>query len=201
MTKQDRSNQISFQTDHSMKNPDKSKPLVGISACLLGKHVRYNGGHKLDPYLRDGLGKSVTYVPVCPETECGLGVPREAIQLEEIQGSVRLMTCDTRLDITPKMQSWTEIRLDELSRLPLCGFVFKSKSPSCGLYRVEVFLPDGTMRNDGTGLFAVGLLKRFPQIPVEEEHRLHDDSIRKDFIKNIFKLHEIYQSNLQSKSI
>ena len=173
-----------------------TKPLVGISACLLGEHVRYDGGHKLEPCLLDVLGKSVEFIPICPETECGLGVPREAIQLEEKNGSILLMTCTTRLDITPKMQKWIKIRLDALGQLPLCGFIFKTKSPSCGPRRIEVFLPDGSIRYDGTGLFASGFKKRFPRIPVEDEERLRKNPLREIFLKKIFALQQSYQSNL-----
>ncbi len=175
-------------------NPPKTKLLVGISACLLGEHVRYDGGHKLNTFLRDVFGKSMTYIPVCPEKECGLGVPREAMQLEEINGTIRLMTCSTHLDITPKMQNWMKIRLDELNRMSLCGFIFKTKSPSCGLRRVEVFLPDGSVQKKGTGLFASGFKEKFPRIPAEDENQLQKDLICKEFIERIFALHNSYLS-------
>ena len=176
------------------------KPLVGISACLLGKHVRYDGGHKLDPYLHEVLGKSVEVVPVCPETECGLGIPREAMQLEEMNCSILLMTRSTNVDITPKIQHWMKIRLDELSQLQLCGFIFKTKSPSCGLHQVEVFLPGGSIRYNGTGLFARGFMERFPRIPVEDESGLQDESLLENFIERIISLQRWYESNPQKKT-
>ena len=178
-------------------NPRKTKPLVGISACLLGKHVRYDGGHKLDTYLRDVFGKSVTYVPMCPETECGLGVPREAMQLEEKNGLIHLMTRGSHLDITPKMQNWIKIRLDELNQMALCGFIFKARSPSCGLRLVEVFLPDGSIQKKGTGLFASGFKERFPRIPTEDENQLQQNSFRENFIEKILSLQHRYKSNPQ----
>ena len=106
------------------------KPLVGISTCLLGENVRYDGGHRLDRYLRDVLGRFVEYVPVCPEVESGMGVPREAVHLAESGGKIRLVTRKSGQDRTPQMMKWIRKRLKELAALPLCGFVFRAKSPS-----------------------------------------------------------------------
>jgi uncharacterized protein YbbK (DUF523 family) len=178
-----------------MENTDRKKPLVGISACLMGEHVRYDGGHKLDRRLRDILGKSVEMLPICPETECGLGIPREPMQLEEIHGVIHLKTCNTGTDLTHKMQTWINNRLNELVQLKLCGVILKTKSPSCGLRRVDVFLPDGSVRHNGTGLFALRFKERFPRIPLEDESYLQKDLIYKDFIEKIFALHNSYLSN------
>jgi uncharacterized protein YbbK (DUF523 family) len=176
-------------------NPQKTKPFVGISACLLGERVRYDGGHKLDRRLRDTLGKSVEMLPICPETECGLGIPRKPMQLEKIHGAIHLKTCDTGADLTQKMQTWTNNRLNELEQLKLCGVIFKTRSPSCGLRRVEVFLPDGSVRRNGIGLFALRFKERFPKIPVEDENRLQKKLIYKAFIEKVFALHNSYLSN------
>ncbi len=159
---------------------------IGISACLLGESVRYDGGHKLDKYLRDLLGKYVTYVPVCPEKECGLPVPREAMRLVGDVEAPRLVTNRTGQDHTQRMQSWAQNRLDELEGENLCGFIFKSKSPSSGMERVKVYNQKGHPVPRGRGIFAAMFMERFPLLPVEEEGRLNDDNLRENFITRIF---------------
>ncbi|RPI77687.1 MAG: DUF1722 domain-containing protein [Desulfobacteraceae bacterium] len=177
-----------------------TKPLIGISACLLGQNVRYDGGHKLDHYLRDLLGNHVEFVPVCPETECGLPVPREAMRLVEADGDIRLMTQKTKIDRTAQMKKWMEPKLRELSGLPLCGFIFKAKSPSSGWMRVKVYGKDG-VRHNGTGLFAAGFTDRFPLLPVEDEGRLHDPGLRENFIVRVFSVHRWRFLNQKPKSL
>lgn len=168
------------------------KPLVGISSCLLGEKVRYDGGHKLDHYLRDILGRYVEFIPVCPEVECGMGVPREAVRLVFIDGDVRLMTQRTSRDMTDKMRSWMEGRLKDLAELPLCGFIFKSRSPSSGLRGIKIYTQKG-VRNDGVGMFAQAFIKLLPLIPVEDDGRLHDDWLRENFIERIFVMQRWYE--------
>ena len=164
------------------------RPLVGISSCLLGENVRYDGGHKLDRYLRDTLGKHVDFVPVCPEVECGMGVPREAVRLVSSGGGIRPVTRETNIDMTDRMRSWMAGRLEELAALPLSGFIFKSRSPSSGLMRVKVYTDRG-VRNDGTGIFAKGVIERLPFLPVEDDARLGDEKLRENFIERIFVMH------------
>jgi uncharacterized protein YbbK (DUF523 family) len=163
------------------------KPLVGISTCLLGEKIRHDGKHKLNHYLRDALGKYVDYLPVCPEVECGMSIPREAINLVEIKGQIRLITSETNTDITEKMNSWIKKRLSYLSKKQLCGFIFKSKSPSCGLSDAEVFRKKGIEKN-GTGLFAKSFIESFPIIPVADEKVLNDLNFRESFIEQIFSM-------------
>ena len=163
------------------------KPLVGISTCLLGEKVRYDGGHKLNHYLRDTFGKYVEYLPVCPEVEFGMSVPREAINLFENKGKIRLITEQTNIDITDKMNSWIKKRLKDLSNKKLCGFIFKSKSPSCGLSNAEVHRKK-VIENNGTGIFAKGFIESFPLIPVVDEKRLNDPKHRENFIEQIFSM-------------
>lgn len=177
------------------------KPLVGISTCLLGENVRYDGGHKLDRYLKETLGRYVDYVPVCPEVECGLGVPREAIRLVEIDSAIRLMTQKTGIDVTGQMSRWAARRLDELSGLPLCGYIFKSKSPSSGLYRIKVYPSGGGVKNNGTGLFAGMFVNRFPLLPVEEEGRLNDPQLRENFIERLFVMQRWHQLTADKKTV
>ena len=161
---------------------------VGVSACLLGQPVRYDGGHKRDLYVMDTLGRYFDFVPVCPEVECGLGVPREAMRLVGDPDAPRLVTIKSGLDHTEKMQTWAAGRVAELAGENLCGFIFKAKSPSSGLTRVKVYNEKGSPAERGVGLFARAFVDRFPLIPVEDEGRLHDDKLRENFIDRIFTL-------------
>ena len=161
---------------------------LGISACLLGQNVRYDGGHKLDRYLTDTLGQYVEYVPVCPEVECGLGVPREAMRLVGDSESPRLVTVKTKQDLTERMMTWARKRVKELEKEDLCGFVFKRGSPSSGMERVKVYNERGMAEKKGRGMFAGAFMDHFPLIPVEEEGRLHDPKLRENFIERIFAL-------------
>ena len=164
------------------------KPLVGISACLLGEKVRYDGGDKLDHYLRDILGASVEFVSVCPEAESGMGVPREAMRLVSINGDVRLMTQNTERDMTGPMEQWIRTKLALLSAMPLCGYIFKARSPSCGLMSVPCYQQAGSEIKKVSGIFARGLTGLFPLLPVVDEENLHDAGSREDFIARVYNL-------------
>jgi uncharacterized protein YbgA (DUF1722 family)/uncharacterized protein YbbK (DUF523 family) len=159
---------------------------IGISTCLLGENVRYNGGHQLDRFIRDTLGAYVQFVPVCPETECGLGIPRESMRLVGTVESPRLVTSRSGVDHTDEMLAWSKARLDQLEKEDLSGFVFKKNSPSSGLYRVRVYGKKGQPNRIGRGIFARAFTERFPLIPVEEDGRLHDARLRENFIEKIF---------------
>ena len=159
---------------------------LGISTCLLGEKVRYDGGHKLDLFLRDALGKYVDWVPVCPEVEIGLPVPREAMRLVGIPEAPRLVTIRTGKDYTDRMLKWAIERLEEIEKEDLCGFVFKSRSPSSGMKAVKVYDGSGVSSNKGTGIFAEAFIERFPLLPVEDEGRLNDPVLRGNFIERIF---------------
>ncbi|MBW1887147.1 MAG: DUF523 and DUF1722 domain-containing protein [Deltaproteobacteria bacterium] len=164
----------------------KEKIKLGISTCLLGENVRYDGGHRLDRFLTDTLGQYVQYVPVCPEVECGLSVPREAMHLEGDPESPRLVTSRTNKDHTDKMLRWAQKRITELDKEDLCGFIFKSNSPSSGMERVKVYNNKGIPVKKGRGMFARIFMDRFPLIPVEEDGRLPDPKLRENFIERIF---------------
>jgi uncharacterized protein YbgA (DUF1722 family)/uncharacterized protein YbbK (DUF523 family) len=164
------------------------KITLGISTCLLGENVRYDGGHKHDRFLTDTLGKYVTYRPVCPEVECGLGVPRESMRLVGDPESPHLITIRTRQDHTERMVRWARQRVAELEKEKLCGFIFKSDSPSSGMERVKVYKDGGMPEKKGVGVFARIFMEHFPLIPVEDEGRLHDPLIRENFIERIFTL-------------
>ena len=161
---------------------------LGISSCLLGENVRYDGGHKLDQFLHDTLGEYVEYVPVCPEAECGLGVPREAMHLEGDPASPRLVTTRTRQDMTRRMITWAHKRVTQLEKEALCGFIFKSDSPSSGMERIKVYNEKGMPVKKGVGIFAKIFMEHFPLLPVEDEGRLHDLNLRENFIERIFAL-------------
>jgi uncharacterized protein YbgA (DUF1722 family)/uncharacterized protein YbbK (DUF523 family) len=161
---------------------------LGVSSCLLGQKVRYDGGHKRDAFLTDLLARFVEFVPVCPELELGLGVPRESIHLVRRDGEVRLVSVKTDKDLTREMRRWAARRLDPLEGLDLAGFVFKKDSPSCGLERVRVHGGAGVDKS-GVGLFAAAVRERWPLLPVEEEGRLNDPRLRENFVERVFAHH------------
>ena len=161
---------------------------LGISTCLLGENVRYDGGHKLDRFLTDTLGQYVEYVPVCPEVECGLPIPRESMHLEGNPESPRLVTSRTKQDMTERMVGWAKKRVVELEKEGLCGFIFKSDSPSSGMERIRVYNEKGMPVKKGVGMFARIFMEHFPLLPVEDEGRLHDLKLRENFIERIFTL-------------
>ncbi len=161
---------------------------LGISECLLGKAVRYDGGHKLDRFLTETLGKYVEYVPVCPEVECGMPVPREPMHLEGDPESPRLVTIRTKVDKTDEMVRWAKEKVAELEKDELMGFIFKSDSPSSGMERVKVYNGQGMAVRRGVGVFARQFMEHFPLLPTEEEGRLHDPALRENFVERIFAL-------------
>ena len=159
---------------------------IGISSCLLGNEVRWNGGHKHDKYLTRTLGQFVEYVPVCPEVEAGFGVPRESFRLVGDADNPRLVTFKSKTDHTDRMLAWAGKRVRELENEDLCGFIFKSDSPSSGMIRVKVYNEKGMPHKIGVGIFARAFMEHFPLIPVEEDGRLNDPLIRENFILQIF---------------
>jgi uncharacterized protein YbgA (DUF1722 family)/uncharacterized protein YbbK (DUF523 family) len=163
-----------------------NKIRLGVSSCLLGEKVRYDGGHKLDPYLTEILGRYVEWVPVCPEVEYGLPVPREAMRLTGDPDAPRLLTARTGVDHTAGMVQWAGIRLQALENEELCGFIFKSRSPSSGMKGVKVYPPSGIPTHRGVGIFARAFMERFRLMPTEEDGRLHDPTLRENFIERIF---------------
>ena len=160
---------------------------LGISSCLLGRSVRYDGQHKRDPFLVESLGPFVEWVPVCPELELGLGVPREPIRLVGDPEAPRLVAERSGTDHTAAMRRFAARRVAELEPLSLDGYVTKKDSPSCGMERVRVH-PEkkGPPRRSGVGMFARVLLERLPLLPVEEEGRLHDPALRESFVERVF---------------
>ncbi|NTW58021.1 MAG: DUF523 and DUF1722 domain-containing protein [Nitrospirae bacterium] len=163
-----------------------NKITLGISSCLLGNNVRYDGGHKLDHFLVDTLGQYVDWIPVCPEAACGLGIPRESMRLVGDPEDPRLVTVRTGKDHTARMKRWAKERTAELAHEGLCGFVFKARSPSSGMRGVKIYNEAGIPYATGSGIFAHAFMKRFPLLPVEDEGRMHDPGIRENFIERVF---------------
>jgi uncharacterized protein YbgA (DUF1722 family)/uncharacterized protein YbbK (DUF523 family) len=163
-----------------------NKITLGISSCLLGNKVRYDGGHKLDPFLTDTLGNYIDWVPVCPEAACGLGIPREILALEGDPVSPRLRTVWTGIDQTSRIQRWAKGELKVLADIDVSGYVFKARSPSCGVRDTKVFDAKCRVRSRGPGLFARAVMNAFPLLPVEDEERMHDPAQRENFIVRVF---------------
>ena len=159
---------------------------IGISSCLLGNRVRYDGEHQLDRFITETLGKYFVFVPVCPEAECGLGVPREPMHLFGDPEKPRLVTRKTGRDLTERMVNWSKKKVKELEEENLHGFIFKSRSPSSGMERVKVYGPDKKVTRNGVGMFAREFMRHFPLLPVEEDGRLHDVRLRENFIERMF---------------
>lgn len=160
--------------------------ILGVSACLLGRAVRYDGSHKLDRWITEELGRFARFVPVCPEVEAGLGVPREPMRLTGDPAAPRLVTIHTGRDLTDRLQRWAEARIRELAEAQVRGFIFKSRSPSSGLARVQVSpLGGGAPVPAGIGIFARVFVERFPLLPVTDEECLADPLARQRFISRL----------------
>ncbi len=178
---------------------DKVK--IGVSACLLGHKVRFDGNHKHDRFITDTLGQYVEFFPLCPEVEAGFPVPRESLRLVGDPKNPRLKTTKTNVDHTERMLNWAQTRIKELENENLCGFIFKSKSPSSGMERVKVYSEKGMPEKIGVGIFARAFMDHFPLIPVEEEGRLHDPKLRENFIESIFALKNWRKTIEKNRSI
>ena len=159
---------------------------LGISRCLLGDEVRFDGEHKRDSFLTDVFGRYVEWVPVCPEVEAGLGTPREAMRLVGDPQNPRLVTIKSGTDHTRALETLTKNRIAQLMELDLSGYVFKKGSPSCGIERVRIYNAEGIPSRNGVGLFARAFIEQFPLIPVEEEGRLCEPTLRENFIERVF---------------
>jgi uncharacterized protein YbgA (DUF1722 family)/uncharacterized protein YbbK (DUF523 family) len=170
---------------------------IGISSCLLGEEVRFDGGHKHDRYITDILGPFVEYVPVCPEVDIGLGTPRESLRLVRSERGVLFMAPKSGTDHTAKMRRYADAKMKELKRLDLSGYILKKDSPSCGMERVKLYDPNGAPARTGVGLYAEALLKAFPLLPIEEEGRLRDAPLRENFLERVFayrRMRRLFQS-------
>ena len=185
-------------------NPSNNLIKVGISACLLGAPVRFNGGHKKSHLCKDVLSQYFTYAPVCPEQAIGLGTPREPIRLVGETNNPRAVgTVNAELDVTDALSAYGQRTAAELT--DLCGFILMQKSPSCGMERVKVYQYSGhTAEHGGVGLFAAALMRAQPNLPVEEDGRLNDPVLRENFITRVFayaEWRELLNSGLSRKKL
>jgi uncharacterized protein YbgA (DUF1722 family)/uncharacterized protein YbbK (DUF523 family) len=185
----------------SKTKPDnawKAEIRIGISACVLGSEVRYDGGHKLDRFIRDTVGQFVTFVSVCPEVEIGLGVPRETIRLVRDKGETRLVGSTSGDDHTVKMRRYAKRKSRDLGKRDISGFILKKGSPTCGMERVKLYGSGGMPSKNGVGIFANGLMDAHPFLPVEEEGRLNDPKLRENFFERVFayrRLHNCFSGH------
>ena len=160
---------------------------IGVSSCLIGEKVRWNGDHKQDRYVREILSRYFEYIPVCPEVEVGMGVPRETVALYGDPEKPSMISKKTQTDWTKPMEKYIKSRINTLSADDLCGYIFKSKSPSCGMARVPLYSEFGSHKvKHGPGMFAKAFINSFPLVPTEEEGRLNDPRIRENFIVRVF---------------
>lgn len=169
---------------------------VGVSSCLLGQEVRYDSGHKKDRYLTDILDDYVEWVSICPEVESGMSTPRPAMRLVEDGHNVRMAEIKSNIDHTTQMTKFSQLRVRKLRDQNLCGYILKKNSPSCGMTRVKIWKDKGMPRRDGRGLYASALIDAYPNLPVEEEGRLHDAALRENFIERVFayrRLQDLFQ--------
>ena len=177
------------------------RPRVGVSACLLGQPVRYDGAHKRDRYISEQLADLIDFIPVCPEVEAGLGVPRPTIQLRKVDDEIRVVRSDdASVDVTARLDAVAVQRAEEL-KSKISGFILKKKSPSCGMARVPVAIAlDRPLDRSGVGRFAQTFHQRAPLIPLEEEGRLSDPALRENFLERVYALHRWQQLDFTQPS-
>jgi uncharacterized protein YbgA (DUF1722 family)/uncharacterized protein YbbK (DUF523 family) len=166
------------------------KPRIGVSSCLLGEEVRFDGAHKRNRFVTDVMDPWVEWVPVCPEVEVGMGIPREAVRLVRRDGSLRMIGTRSESDWTARMGDWSADWCESPVGPALAGYLLKSNSPSCGPFRVKAYPEkEGPPARDGRGLFADRLMEAHPNLPVEDEGRLNDDRLRENFLTRVFMRH------------
>ena len=185
----------------STDRADAPRPRVAVSSCLLGEPVRFNGGHSRDRFLTDALARHVDWVPMCPEMDIGLGSPRETLRLERSAEGPRLMARETRTDLTEPM---TALARSRAAVLRVDGYVFKSKSPSCGIHGIPVYAGETAADRRNRGLYADVIINAHPLLPVEDEGRLNDDVLREGFVERIFahaRLRALFESDWHPRDL
>jgi len=176
---------------------------IGISSCLLGERVRYDGGHKRNDYLTDVVSRFVEWVPVCPEAESGMGIPRKPIQLTQLGDDILVLTKDG-VDYTEVVDKFAEQRIRTLERAKLSGYILKSRSPTCGMVQVPIIQPKTITLRKGRGIYANRLIKAFPYLPIEEDIRLQNPRFRENFITRVFAYYrwlQLIETELTRKSL
>lgn len=176
--------EVAVRSDHTR---DSIK--VGISSCLLGQRVRFDGGHKRDSYIMSVLAPFFTFVPICPELEVGMGVPRETVRLVGSAETPSMIGVKSGEDWTDRMNRNSKKRVVQSDLREICGYILKKDSPSCGMERVKLYGSSPTPKRIGRGLFVTVLIDQFPLLPIEEEGRLNDAAIRENFIERVFAYH------------
>jgi uncharacterized protein YbgA (DUF1722 family)/uncharacterized protein YbbK (DUF523 family) len=167
---------------------------VGISQCLLGANVRYDGGHKQNRFCREDLAQIFQFVPLCPEVGIGLPVPRKTIRLIGDATAPRaVFSDDASKDVTQPLQAFADKNIPQLETMS--GYVFCKSSPSCGLERVKVYSEKGGAQSKGMGVFAARVKQLYPLLPTEEDGRLNDPQLRDSFIKRVYIYHDWQQLN------
>jgi len=164
---------------------------IGVSSCLLGNEVRFDGGHKRSRFVTDELAPFVEWVPWCPEVEAGLGTPRPAVRLVRHGDDVRVRETASDRDHTGALRRASSGRVRALRSAGLSGAIVKKDSPSCGMERVKLYVPEGQAERKGAGVFTAALMEAFPDLPVEEEGRLNDARLRENFIERVFAYHRL----------
>ncbi|MDQ2077854.1 DUF523 and DUF1722 domain-containing protein [Marinimicrobium sp. ABcell2] len=166
---------------------------VGVSQCLLGEPVRYDGGHKHDRYLTEVLSQYFHYRPVCPEVAVGLGIPRKPIRLVATDRGTRVRgIAEASLDVTEALEAEAERTVSAMPELS--GYIFMQNSPSCGVFRMKRYSEDGMpVDSAGQGAYARRLIERMPLLPIEEAGRLNDAALRENFITRVFAYHDWQQ--------
>lgn len=174
---------------HPASTPDR--PPVGVSACLVGEQVRYDGNHKRHPQVVSLLANLFELIPICPEVEIGLGIPREPIQLQQTSTGLRLLGVQSGQDHTDRMQEFARQAAQQMESLQACGYILKSKSPSCGLQHVKLFNQDGSFQRIGRGIFAARLQQHSPFLPMVEEAALEETARREHFVEIVQAFHRL----------
>ena len=171
---------------------------VGISRCLLGDKVRFDAGHKKEAFICNVLSHYFEFVAVCPEVDIGLGIPRTPVRLiGDVNDPELVNTKDASINHTDKMKNYCDKSVNTLTQLS--GYILKSKSPTCGLFRVKVYQEKGMPSYNGQGIFAKALADKYPDMPIEEEGRLQDPMLRENFLERVFiywRWQEMLKSNL-----
>ena len=162
------------------------KPRLGVSSCLLGNSIRYDGGHCRNKMVCEQLGLFFQWVPICPEVEMGMPVPRETVRLVAQDGRTRLVGNKSGTDYSEAMRAYTERKLKQIAPLRLHGYILKKNSPTCGMERVPLYGTAGGRIGKTGGLFAAAMTRAFPLLPVEEEGRLNDLALKDNFVERVY---------------
>jgi len=177
---------------------------LGVSSCLIGHEVRFDGGHRRDRFVADDLAERFELVPSCPEMGLGLGAPRESLRLIRLGDRSRLVAPRSGTDHTEAMERWARGALARLRELDISGYVLKSRSPSCGMERVREHHGNGQVTKTGIGVFARALREEMPLLPVEEEGRLHDPRLRENFLERVYayrRVHDLFAGAWRTRDL